>query len=238
VASRSRIRSIRDTCHEARTEVDNLRLDYFLVSNRLQYEETNTKAFAVRGTTKNYINIDLDTVWFSHLKEELYYTPGDILWVCGKCEVISPWNKESCQQDPRNCLSSAHDSFIYIKRLAVNYSAFLEPDGNRDYGENSFEMLVNNHVKELILVVGEYEYLSMARDVVFVTPSSPVYSLLKDFKRLGGIDHRDTWAQAGAYLETSMLKYKNKRAVDREAYIRGNYISLQSLTFAQFLLTY
>lgn len=60
-ASRSKINSIVNTCREAREVASGLQLDYYRVSECLVEEGADRKP----GKVKNYVNLHVDTIWYT-----------------------------------------------------------------------------------------------------------------------------------------------------------------------------
>jgi hypothetical protein len=89
-ASRSNISSVFNSCSKACEVGPSLQLDYFLCSYRVNYHD-GTSAI---GTIRNYINLDVDTIWLTKTTEA-HLLPEDIQWVCGKCGWFYDANKEN-----------------------------------------------------------------------------------------------------------------------------------------------
>lgn len=75
--TRSKINGIRDVCKEARHELDNLGLDYF------QFD--NDGPPYIMGIHKNYVNLDIDTLWVTdgHERNPYYWENCELF--CGQC---------------------------------------------------------------------------------------------------------------------------------------------------------
>ena len=180
-ASRSKINSIYNSCTEARQALKELQLDYFIVSSEPSGTDHKRQLL---GSVRNYINLDIDTVWPNGTQEDRYL-PQEIHWICGGCHSNSfavDWNEVghyygcgSVTGTSRFCISSQGGYGAHIiPRLAINCSSWVNPmkafeNAPRSLG--TLKMLLMYDVEELLLVVGDLEHLQWQRDFDFVAPS-------------------------------------------------------------------
>jgi hypothetical protein len=145
-----------NACTEAKSVGLALKLEYFLVGTRIRYPGAE-----VFGTIKNYVNLDVDTIWLT--QNSTYITfPEDIQWICGKCNV-----NDRCGSDPCcvGCLSARGEHGPEILRcVAIDFMKWLDPD-DEDLDMGTWEVCQMHGVKELLLVVGNVGFLEWERDV-------------------------------------------------------------------------
>jgi len=161
-ASRSKVNAVMNTCTEAKAVGLALKLDYFLVSTRVYYPGAE-----VLSTIKNYVSLDLDTIWLTH-NNTFSLFPEDIQWICGKCHVNNSRGSKPCCV---YCLSAGGDDGPKsVRRVAIDFMKWVDPSNDGDLEMGTWEVCQRYGVKELLLVVGN-NGLVWESDVSFVSPS-------------------------------------------------------------------
>ena len=90
----------------------------------------------------------------------------NISFVCGKCHGKQPVCVDPC--------ISVSGTLTRFPCLAVNYPLWANHfEMGPDFELENLEQLRYFDVDEVLLVVGDYEPLSLERDIVFLTPSQP-----------------------------------------------------------------
>jgi len=237
-ASRSKVNTVMNACTEAKAVGLALKLDYFLVSTRECYS-----ASTVLGTIKNYINLNLDTIWLTH-SNTFSLLPWDIQWICGKCNVNEIWDSEPCCI---SCLSAEpEEGPKNIGRLVLDFMKWMDFDGENDPEMVTWEVCRRHGVKELLLVVGD-EGLELERDVSFVSPTlEPWLTYLNMTQELkiplnDGLDllynaASRTWQDLEELMVEKAEIFKLERAKEREeafACKQINFRQVSRLTFLQ-----
>jgi hypothetical protein len=214
--SYSRVNTIMDACHEARSQGMKLRLPYY----RLGHTKTNY-----------YINPHVDTIWF----------PGAEDYVNG-LEVFCP----DCPKNPifpgwyHRAMSFSCPHEIRLKRLVLNWDDWVDPDESRSddgpgEGNGSLNILASFHEgpEELLIVVSNQDDISRAvRDngLPFVKPHRyPLVQLREkfDFEQEGidlGITSRElqlSWDKMEERLEKILERHKRWRRELRTFAIEG-----------------
>jgi hypothetical protein len=126
-----------------------IQLDYFIYSKNTHYSGSE-----VRGRVKNYVNLDVDTIWLSQ-EDQALVLPEDIEWFCGACEEGGWEHDIECR---KGCLRGCETD--PIRCLAVNFPSWTNP-GDDVFDMGSVELLVQHQVQELLLVVGKFEPLRL-----------------------------------------------------------------------------
>ena len=118
-SSRSRVNMVMDACTEAKEVGLALQLDYFLVGYQIPYQVN-----AVVGTIKNYVNLDVDTIWLTH-GCVFSLLPDDVQLTCGKCHVNDRWGTEPCCI---RCLSE-HGGMgpESVRCMAIDFRKWTDP---------------------------------------------------------------------------------------------------------------
>jgi hypothetical protein len=209
-ASRSKINSIVDSCEEARDVASTLKLNYYLAGT----DEDNYDAedLAHTGLLKNYMNLQVDTVWLTK-EEESIILPENIAWVCGKC-----------LREMRICRCSDVDRILphrsdghKIRSLAVNYSTWLDPSDIFVMG--SMEVFLRYEVEEALLVVGNFKFFEEERDADFITPPQlPMHTAhaLSRSQQESSSAFLITWHELEENMHQYMQDYKDDRARARQ----------------------
>jgi hypothetical protein len=206
-----------NACTEAKYVGLSLNLDYFLVGTQLCYPGAE-----VHGTIKNYVNLDVDTIWLTHNTFMVF--PEDIQWVCGRCNMIKRWGGDPCSI---GCLSARGEYGPETLRcVAVDFMKWLDP-GDDDLSMGTLELSQMHGIKEMLLVVGDVGIMERERDVTFVAPSQrPWLTYLYMARELNlpnnrGLEilestHSQTWQQLEESLVRKAEDFKLQRAKDRQ----------------------
>lgn len=188
-----------------------LHLDYYICN----YERGHPVKQRT-GKVKNYVNLDVDTVWL-HQRSRSVLLPDDVEFLCGKCN-------KNCEHIPcgEECLSGwrCPDGPKFIRRLAINFEAWIDPCGTRDMG--SLEAVWAHDVEELLLVVGEVKPFLRERDFIFVAPTVVPRALGRrypTFERIERTLFSSNWAELEKSTVDLMVQYKAERAGHRKAMI-------------------
>jgi hypothetical protein len=133
---------------------------------------------------------------------------------CGRChneKNFATYYTEGCRFSVFDCAPLKS-----ICQLAIDFSMW--ENGAPLYLQPSMGLPFIQNASELLLVVGNFEPLSLERDLVFVTPSQqPMhtkYALPKERKT--NTAFLITWRQLELEIELEMKDCKTKRAFDRE----------------------
>ena len=209
VASRSQVNSVFNSCVEARGVGLSLKLDYFVYYHYGSVQKT-------KASGRNYINLDLDTIWIS--KDRGFFgLPDNIIWTCGKCHGQRA--KPPCGTD---CLSSHWANPKKGKRLAINLPTWVTTaHASGDVPAGSLTALFGRKVEGILFVVGHFEQHSLNRNINFVAPNKPRLHVRNSF-----MHHEEktraanfkTWSQLEEDLHRDMRDCKAQREVDREEY--------------------
>lgn len=217
-ASRSRVNAVMNACTEAKGVGIALKLDYFLVGTRICYSGAE-----VIGTIKNYVNLDVDTIWLTQ-NDTFMLFPEDIQWICGKCNVNSRWDAQPCCV---GCLSARGDHGPETLRcVAVDFMKWLDP-GNDELPMGTLEVSQMHGIKEMLLVVGDVGIMERERDITFVAPSQwPWLTYLYMSRELkvpnnNGLQilesaRSDTWHDLEKKMTLRAKEFKLQRAIDRQ----------------------
>lgn len=216
--SRSRVNIVMSACSEAKSVGLALQLGYFLVGNRICYGDS-----AIIGTIKNYVNLDVDTVWLTR-NDRLSLLPDDIQWICGKCKVEERWAIDPCCA---SCISGQGGLGPKpIRHVAVNFMNWLNPD---DEGSEmgTWETCERHDTKELLLIVGNVKVVEWETDISFVAPAQPpcetyIY-MSKDLKVPDnpGLEilnqfRSKTWQELEEVMVRKAEEFKLQRAKERQ----------------------
>jgi hypothetical protein len=232
--SQSQITSVINSCHEARTAVLSLKMNYFLFSTRTHYSDNSV----VQGTVRHYFNADLDTLWFVRHGEGVLSFTEDLQWVCGKCNDIG-WPRDSYRPCGEGCFFSyrSGDGPAYFQSVAINLYNYLQPGDHDMFNMESLDLIWRSQVKNILLVVESYGSFEMERDVVFVPPAERPWPTLRKMTQTGFIKsiledpdlRSETWEGLEAWMEDEMEIFKDQREVEREAALECEYSTLQEM---------
>jgi hypothetical protein len=167
------------------------------------------------GRHRNYINLDVDTIWFNG-PSKLHLVPLEIQWICGKCKVGYN-NEDPCYAGcEEKCLSRGGFTPKNLFRLAINYPSWVNP-GNNLNSLGSLSVPLHNGVKELLVIVGNFEQYERQRDVTFVAPSvGPYYvkNAMTESEKQRDNARSKTWTDICSDFRGVMQKFKEDRVKD------------------------
>jgi hypothetical protein len=213
--SYSRVNTIMDVCHEARSQGMKLRLPYY----RLGHTKTNY-----------YINLHVDTIWFPGAKDYAnslkVFCPD-----CPKNPIFPGWYLRASYLVP-----CPHR--FRLKRLVLNWDDWVDPEESRsddDDTNGSLNILAPFHdgPEELLIVLSNRDDISRAvRDggLPFVKPHQYPFVQLRetfDFTQVDtdlGITSRElqlSWDKMEERLEKILERHKRNRAEKRRIAIEG-----------------
>jgi hypothetical protein len=180
----------------------------------------------IKKARKNYVNLDVDTVWMKSTIPFLEF-PHRIHWICGKCqqwcrveEFRGPY--EDCGE---GCLYNLNDGGAQrIRRLAIYYSSWVTAFEDyeveeKDISEGNINCALNRKVDEILLVVWDPDHHARLRDVTFVEPSKCPYlykiavTTEHGRKRVG---QNITWSMLEDDLARSLETLKIRREKERK----------------------
>lgn len=207
-----------NACSEAKAVGLELKLDYFLVGNRVCYLGGAT----VTGTIKSFVNLDVDTIFLTHDYLSIRI-PEDIQWICGRCNVNNRLYPEPCSP---GCLSAREDNGpAPVHCFAVNLVKWIDPE-DADYPMGTVELCQMHDVRELLLVVGDLEIIGKERDLAFVAPAQRpwlTYNYMTEELNIPATEglqilhHGDkTWQELEEIMLQQMEDFKVQRAKDRQ----------------------
>ncbi|KAF4628990.1 hypothetical protein G7Y89_g9158 [Cudoniella acicularis] len=213
-ASRSHITSISNSCKEARAAVVALGLDYYLLSP----DQTNWYEKAI-GTIKNYINVDLDTVWLTENGTSLSL-PRDIQWICGKSHMV-PLVELHDEVWAGKCGLASLGGLKGPRRLAINYPTWW----GIDIYPNTMDLFRETGAQDVLLIVGNFEPCQRSSNVVFVAPGRRLVLTRNTFPRPESIEEWNarssmTWSELERQTVKGMQDYKDARAKSVQRYLR------------------
>jgi len=174
LVTRSQVNMIMRVCREARTQGLKLRLPYFACCYTQDHPDW----------VKNYVNLDVDTIWMTEAEIFLPETPRIF---CPDCSavILHEW---AFGRHERTCTHSFRPN-----RLVMNFDNWTDPDeARRDVPEISSHEIAGsadiltmmNGLEELLLVVGdknEIERVAKDGTARFVEPSEEPAELLPNF---------------------------------------------------------
>jgi len=225
LCSTSHVNFIAVACKEAWDVFKGLELDYLEIrqrSSRGKVGPTREKDF------RNYVNLDVDTFWLTDKEEGCI--PFSIRPQCGTCSNksgpvprgASAWGVGTI------CPRITSRLFFPIQTLAIESSTWCNPEVDGDSG--TLEILWRCRVQELLLIVGNSHPLPTPQ-TVFVEPTSACA------REVGGKFMNATgssWSRLANNLTLAMKDFQNRRAIERNAEIQNNGISLEDYTEDQY----
>jgi hypothetical protein len=229
MTSRSRVYSIINACKEARAAATSLRLH--------AYYRTDDAYYWGEPALKNYINLDVDTIWLFRQVGGSFLDSENIQWQCALCD------EDNSSYD---CVDAQHKirewSGPRLAKLAINNPAWLSALNSNC--TRTVDKLNSFGALELLLVVGDFEAFEIDRDIMFIAPQQrPLETRhATDSAKYYAASHASfsQWSVEWSDLANEVVEYlqdfKKTQLAERQKTIDGKYAVTGAEILAKLIL--